>query len=763
MLKSFDRYVLREIASPFALGLVIYTFTLMINMIFELSSILIAKDASTITVLKILIYTLPDFLSFTIPMATLMGVLAGLSRMSTDSEVVAFRTMGVSNFRLLKPIMLFAVAGWLVSSWLIMYVTPEAGFRLNDLMDQVGGKRVASNLKPGKFYQEFPGYTLMFNDTDPHTNEWKDVFLYSRERSDTDILILAKKGRYVHNPGERNSDIVLEDATVHSFKRKSPQDSFEVAQYQFKKEKISNTRHLGTTRRGRHMVFPELVDRLQMEPHNVSLAIEYHRKFSLPFACLAMAFLALSLGISTKKGGKISGFIISLGVIFIYYSTSVSLENMVLKGSVSPFLGMWGADFFLLAVGLIMYYFSAKEKTINWERLFFFSTILKRRARKRQLKEKKKVVMVIRMNFLRIRFFKILDLYVIKKLLFTFFLAFSSILLIFYIISIIELIDDVIENKVAFIYVLKYAWHHTPEIVSFSIPVSVLTSVLLTFSMMSKNNEMVAVQVSGISLYRLTLPAILLGILLSGLYFYVQEDLMPDANRKKREILNVIHNREIKTDEEVDNNWVIGRDNVIYFFDFKGQNKSNIVKFNMIFLNKKFQVQKRVVAETARWVSNFQLSLEDGFERDFKNNIPTSYHAFESKTITIPEGQGFFVRRISFPQYMNIKNLIRYIAYLKEKKADTQKFEAKVYYNYAFPLASLMMVLIAVPFSFIMGNKGTLFGIGIAIAFSMVFWFSFAVFSALGAAAIVSPFMSGFAPLFIFGLVSVYLFLSIKT
>ena len=97
MLKSFDKYVLREIASPFCLGLVVYTFTLLINMIFILSGTLIEKEASTLTVLEILIYMLPDFLSFTIPMSTLMGVLAGLSRMSTDSEIVAFR-YGIKAF-----------------------------------------------------------------------------------------------------------------------------------------------------------------------------------------------------------------------------------------------------------------------------------------------------------------------------------------------------------------------------------------------------------------------------------------------------------------------------------------------------------------------------------------------------------------------------------------------------------------------------------------------------------------------------------------
>ena len=103
------------------------------------------------------------------------------------------------------------------------------------------------------------------------------------------------------------------------------------------------------------------------------------------------------------------------------------------------------------------------------------------------------------------------------------------------------------------------------------------------------------------------------------------------------------------------------------------------------------------------------------------------------------------------------------LRYLEEKKSNTQAYEARLYYKYAYPLASLVMVLIAVPFSFLMGNRGTLFGIGAAIGISMAFWFAFAMFSALGTAALLPPFISAFAPVFIFTAASVYLFINIKT
>jgi len=766
MLKTFDRYILKEIASPFVLGLLVYTFTMMIDMIFYLSGTLISKEASVLTVVNILLYMMPDFLSFTIPMSTLMGVLAGLSRMSTDSEIIAFRTMGINNSRVLKPIMFFSITAWLFSSWLIMYLAPEGSFRLNQLLDQIKIKRTVSELKPGDFYPEFEGYTLYFDDVDPKTNEWKDVFLYSRQRGDRDTVILAKSGRYVQELDEKNSYIVLKDALVHSFETKTPDKSYELTHYNSLKEKVPNRVAIKQTRKSRQLVLPELMKRMKKDPGDRGLAIEFHRKFTLPFACLAMSFLALSLGISTKKGGKISGFVISLGVIFVYYVISLTTENMVRTGSLSPFIGMWCANIFLLILGTILYYYSSREKALRFDRLYDFADQIKKRIhrylQKKQQQEKSRTVQFPRMRIFS-RFFKIIDLYVAKKLVFTFFMVFTSLILVFYIITIMELIDDVVENNVAFVRIFEFIYYHTPEIISFALPVSVLTAVLLAFSMMSKNNELVAVQVSGISLYRLTLPAVVTGVLISLFFFYIQENIMPDANKKKQEILAIIHNIELKTSKEMSKNWVVGDNNEFYFFNLMDRDTNTIDEFNVIYMNNDFSMEKRLSSRSARWLNEKELMLENGFERDFKDNRPVDFIKFKTRDIKIEKGKALFTEKIDFPEFMNIKTLKTYIQYLKEKKSNTQKYEAKLYYKYAYPLSSLVMVLIAIPFSFLMGNRGTFFGIGIAIGISMAFWFAFAMFSALGSAAILSPFISAFAPIFIFTAVSIYLFMNIKT
>lgn len=763
MFKSFDRYILKEIAFPFGIGLAIYTFTLLINQILILSHTLISKAATGATIAKILIYLLPDFLAFTIPMSTLMGVLAGLSRMSSDSEIVAFRTMGINNSRILRPIMIFSLLTWFVSTWLIMYLAPEANFKFNQLYRQIGVSRAVSNIKPGTFYREFPYYTLYFNDIDSRTNEWKDVFLYSQKRGDTDTVIIAESGKYVPNPRGEESHIILKNPVVHGFKKIEPEESYTLTKYRLLKESIPSPIKIKQTRRSNQLIFPELVKKRKQKPDNLSMNIEFHRKFSLPFACIAFGFLALPLGISTKKGGKVSGFIISLGIIFIYYTLMTLSESLVLRKTLPTAWGMWLPNLFLIGIGVILYYYTASEKNIDWKRRFRILIKIKEKIKSIFSLKNRTPIVVFKIKRINLRLLKILDVYVVKKLSLTFIFVFASMILIFYIIGIFELIDDAVDNKVAFHYVLKHVYYSTPSLMGFILPVSVLTSVLLAFSWMSKNNEITAVQISGISLHRLSLPAIFLGILVSLLAFTIQEDVAPDSNRKAKEVLSIIHKRKTKTEVEYEKNWVMGRDNTVYFYNFFDRNKNRFNRFNIVMMDENFRIKRRISATEAFWRGQNIISLKNGFEKFFEGDQPEPTKIFLQQNMLIPEGRDFFKKKVFFSEFMNIKELNKYIQYLRDNNSNSQKYEAELYQKYAFPFSSLVMVLIAIPFSFIMGNRGTLYGIGIAVAISMLFWGAIGIFNSLGSTAILSPFISAFAPVFLFMAVSIYLFLHVKT
>jgi lipopolysaccharide export system permease protein len=87
MFKFFDRYVLREVGPPFGIGLLLFTFVLLMSQILVLAELFITKGVSFRLAAEVLIDLIPSLLAFAVPMAVLMGILAGLSRLSTDSEI----------------------------------------------------------------------------------------------------------------------------------------------------------------------------------------------------------------------------------------------------------------------------------------------------------------------------------------------------------------------------------------------------------------------------------------------------------------------------------------------------------------------------------------------------------------------------------------------------------------------------------------------------------------------------------------------------
>src|SRR5512139_1018161 len=106
-----SRYTFKEVFFPTLLGLMIYTFDLLMNAIFNVAEFAIKKNLPLGAVGKLLALSLPQFLTLTIPMSVLLGTLIGVGRLSADSEIIALRACGISYRRILMPILALGVLG----------------------------------------------------------------------------------------------------------------------------------------------------------------------------------------------------------------------------------------------------------------------------------------------------------------------------------------------------------------------------------------------------------------------------------------------------------------------------------------------------------------------------------------------------------------------------------------------------------------------------------------------------------------------------
>lgn len=799
MFKIFDRYIIKEILPPFFIGLLIASFVLLMNQILLLAELFISKGISLKTAIEIFVYLVPAILAFTVPMAILMGILGGLSRMSSDSEIVAFKTLGISYKRLLRPVLLFSLVGWLFTSYLALYLAPRSNYKWVQTIATSVLTKVQFRINPREFNELIPNTVLFIQDI-THAKKWKSIFVYTSENPEEPKIILAKEGKLNFYPEFKRATIELVDGSLHSFPLTDPEKyrvtSFKELEQEINVEKLFYS--LSQKKRDREKDINELfsevkvirsdLERLEEErtqllqekvkeddpllsentnaienrnKEGISHWIEIHKKFAFPFVAIIFGFLGLPLGASTRKGGKTSGFTISLGVILIYYVFITGGEALAMDGKISPFLGIWGGNIILLFAASYLFVKALKESPL----FSSFARFFKKKKETIFYSPKKRKKRSLNWPRLSLTFPNILDRYVIRKYLAIFFLIFLAITLIFVIVTFLERIDDVYENNKPLFLVFKDIGYNLPAFIHYNIlPTAILTATLLTLGLLTKFNEITAMKACGISLYRTVIPIILVAVLASLFSFYLQENILPYTNKKREEVWNEITNRPPRSYTYLDRRWVLSRGkNRIYHYNYFDPNEAVFNRLSIFDIDPSSWALKRRIYSEKGYLRDGNLSLENCWSRSFIDNKPEKYERMNKMDLGQVEEKSFFLKEWKEPDQMSFRELKGYIKDIEESGFDTVKFRVDFYFKASFPFVSLIMTILAIPFAFSMGKRGTLVGIGLSIVIAMVYWGAIGVFKSLGNVNFLPPLLAAWGPNIIFGLTGIYLLFSLRT
>src|SRR5436190_24012806 len=166
-LTIIDRYVVREMVPPTALGLLLFTFILLLDTISNLMRILVSRGAELVTVVRAFVYLLPSIFSVTIPMAFLLGVLLAFGRLASDSEIVALRASGVSPARLLRPVSGLAALATAITFYVVAFSLPDANQAYREIVWSLVVTRARNDVQPRVFNDDLiPGGTMVLYVSD---------------------------------------------------------------------------------------------------------------------------------------------------------------------------------------------------------------------------------------------------------------------------------------------------------------------------------------------------------------------------------------------------------------------------------------------------------------------------------------------------------------------------------------------------------------------------------------------------------------------
>jgi LPS export ABC transporter permease LptF/LPS export ABC transporter permease LptG len=808
-MRLLDRYITREVASHAILGLAVFTFVFFVPQLVRLMDLIVRHSGGAWTVTKLFLCSLPPVLTFTLPMAVLVGVLIGLGRLSADSEIVALHACGISLRRLLLPVGFVAAASALITLVMTFWLSPVAVRTLRSLEDELRSSQAPFAVQPRVFDERFPRFVLYVQDVEAAATHWRGVFLAASggQQQEGSTITIAQDATIVQgdsSPGSTDLELHLGAGSTHEYDPHDP-SRYNVTTFGESAIPIDLTAGPGTAPSPKSAAASNaeksMRELFQARGANWRDArVELHRRLAFPAACLVFALLGVPVGVRPRRGGRATGLILTLVLIAGYYFLFVTGAHMAQQGSIAPWLGIWIANVVGFVVGL--YLLGMIENIRKPSRLVAWFEARRARFRPHQRLESEAARMpssngalangaipngpVRKLSFENGRaetqvlgrtsraamagsatgFPMLIDFYLLQGFFYYFGVLLAGFVLIFDAFTLFDMLGDISRNHIPISMVLEFFRYLVPYFVYQLAPLATLVATLVTLAVLAKNNEVIAFKASGISLYRLVLPLTLAGCLVAGGMFLLDDTFLPYANQRQDALRNQIKGRPAQTYFQPARQWIMGEDNKIYNYELFDPDHQLFGGLNVFELDPTtFQIRRRVYASRATWEPTQNTwALAGGWVRDFNDGRITRYAPFKVSSLAeLTEPPSYFRREVRQSYQMNWRQLGDYIQSLKSAGFDTARLSVQWQKKFAFPLIAAIIVFLGAPFAFLVGTRGAVGGLALAVGVGIVYWATAALFEALGSAGQLPPVMAAWAPDAIFGFLAVYFFLKMPT
>jgi lipopolysaccharide export system permease protein len=377
--KILDRYILRELAIPFVLGLAVFTSILLIVRILKLVEMVVNRGVPLGQMLRIFSYILPAFLEVTVPMALLLAILVAFGRLSSDSEIIALRAAGIGLYRLLAPVAGFATVVALLTLGLSLYARPWGNSLLRTGLYEIIRTRAVAGIKPKIFNDEFSGLVIYVDRIEPASDTLEGILIADTREPSMHNTVYAENGSVFTNEALQTLTLRLERGGIYS--AGAGGDGYQDTRFTTYDITLDLNTALAQLRNrpkdASEMTLTELraaiaANAAQGAP-SFAERVEVQRKFSIPFACLVFAALGVPLGIQPSRAVHSRGFSLSLLLIFLYYMLLTFGQNLGERGALPPLPAVWLPNVVLSAVAAYLLARAAREAGSGqpplWDRL----------------------------------------------------------------------------------------------------------------------------------------------------------------------------------------------------------------------------------------------------------------------------------------------------------------------------------------------------------------------------------------------------------
>jgi len=283
-----------------------------------------------------------------------------------------------------------------------------------------------------------------------------------------------------------------------------------------------------------------------------------------------------------------------------------------------------------------------------------------------------------------------------------------------------------------------------------------LIASLLALNNLSRHNEIIAMRASGVSLRKIITPLLVGGLAISAFGFINNEIIMPKYSSRANYIRNVeIEKKQQTVMFQQQKLWLRGPDNSIVNIDLVAPSRTEMIGLNIFKLNPNFTVRERIKAGSLVWENGaWHLKNSHTYSQvgDAIRSRPSDDEIYN--IVDNPNDLGMIVKDA---EEMSFSEMRDYVKRLKTSGYDTVTYEVDLYNKIAFPISSLLMVLISVPLSI---NKvrsgGAAKGFAFAVLIAFIYWTLMSVGASLGKSGAIPPYLAVWFANIFFGIITVF-------
>jgi LPS export ABC transporter permease LptG len=739
VLPVLDRYIARELISPFCFGGALFTFFLVIDRIYHLTDLVITKGVPFYLVIQLLVFMLPSFLAHTLPMALLVAVLLAGGRLAGDMEITACKAAGISTLRLFRPVLVVSLVVMIVTASLTLAVNPLSNQEFQRQLFKILQARAVSGLAERVFNATFGDVIIYVEDVSASQVALRGLLVSDERDAKVSRIITAREGRLLTDEENRRITLRLISGAVSEADvlpaapavppatvGNSPPTggAASAARYRLTNFSIydmslavdSPLRSAPRVEKPeKDLSLTDLHERLDElnrdRAARTPFLVEWHKRFAFPVAAVVFALVAFPLAVRSHRGGRSIALVASLAILVAYYSVLTSLESSALRLRLPPAVAIWTPNVLFTLIGVALLTATTREWRMPPLQAVWRAVAALRRAIPRRGEPAERQGVGGRDST------HILDRYLLREYLVFMAIGLAVAAVLFVVIDLLQTLDRFIRIKPPLLYVLEHFVYRVPAALHEGLPVVMLVATIFLFLALTRYHELTAMKAAGMSLYRVAAPVLLLSAgvaIVSGLF---QEIVLPRLNERGDEVDRVKIRgqlpRHLQSRERL---WLRTTDSRFYRVELLHPGSADMYGVTVLEVEQPtFRLQSRLDARRAHWTPD-GWELMDGAFREIGAKGEVHTIPFAVTAIDLREELDDFTK-ISKPiAAMSYWELKEYISRLEATGYQVKKYLVELYSKLSFPLVNLIMVLVAIPFSLQSPRGGRLFGIALAIA-----------------------------------------------